>query len=236
MHSITSRAIALIAAALTSNLGITASAQSYTFTKVADSDGPYGTFGGGPSISPSGIVVFGANLDPGERAEGGLFTSDDGALTTIALTNPPFLFFHGFERVNASGTVAFHAELDSGARGIFIGNGGATTTIADNTGEFAAFSDFLSIDDAGNVVFRASLDNGEFSIFTGNGGEITTIADATGEFSFFAPPASNSNGDVVFVGFMDDGSHGVLSAAAANSHRSPMTADRSTPSSASVSQ
>jgi len=68
-----------------------AEAVSYTFTKIADSTGPFSSFGP-PSVNDRGVVAFWARLDSGLE---GMFTGEGTGTTTIADTDStgPISFF-----------------------------------------------------------------------------------------------------------------------------------------------
>ncbi len=99
---------------------IPSGAIQYTFTKIADTSGPFSGFFE-PSINAGGTVAFRANLDAGGQ---GIFTGSGGPVTTIADTSGPFLLFDPLPSINAAGTVTFVAALPGGGQGIFTGSGG----------------------------------------------------------------------------------------------------------------
>lgn len=184
-------------------------------TTIADTTGPFSSFrfpeafySSMPSINNAGTVAFNALLDDGSE---GIFTSRNGAITTIADTNGPFSSFSS-PTINNRGTLAFQALLDDGSEGIFTSSGGIITTIADSLGPFSRFSlpfgvpTIPAINNQNAVVFRALLSNGEAGIFVGDGQTITTIADTNGPFSDFNRiPDINDQGVVAFRAALDQG-------------------------------
>ena len=114
-----------IALAAASAVQTTASASPYNFTLIADTAGPLSTLAN-PAISPTGDVVFRANLDVGGQV---IYRGNGGALTPIADNSAPspYLGF-GDPVINASGTVAFLAGRKAGGQGIFTGDGSTAHT------------------------------------------------------------------------------------------------------------
>jgi hypothetical protein len=238
-----------LAISLLSTVAAAAADGSYTFTKIADTSGPFSQFDfpGAPAVNNAGIVAFLAGLDTGV---GGIFIGDGKLITTIADSTGPFGSFGQYPSINARGTVAFLSDLDTGARGIFTGTGGPITTIAvtgsffccgypsinargvvafhsgkagipgmgdgiftstggsittivDTSGPFTGFHDRLSINDTGTIAFLASLQVGSPGIFTIQHGSITTIVDTSGPFTAVGVPSLNNAGTVAFFGCLD---------------------------------
>ena len=148
----------------------------YTFTLIADSTGPFSSFGSvaSPSLNAGGTVGFFAYLDNGTS---GVFKGDGGNVTTIGINLDPFQRT-AYPRINQTGTVAFTALRWNGVdERILAGNGGPLITIADTAGQFRGFASgyTASINTAGTVAFWAALDTGPGGIFAGNGGTTTPI-------------------------------------------------------------
>ncbi|MGV0107557.1 hypothetical protein NSTCB13_06444 [Nostoc sp. DSM 114160] len=188
---------------------------SFTFTKIADTKGPFSLLEGDqglePSINDVGTVVFRANLKAGGS---GIFTGNGTTITTIADSrNLPVKEFQRRPSINNAGTVAFSALLNTDdINGVFVGNGGAITTIADSNGPYGLSRGggwFPSINNSGIVTFTASLDAGGAGIFASDGGAITTIADSSG-FSDVGISDINNNGAVAFRGVPVDGAEGIF--------------------------
>ena len=162
---------ALIAAAATK------AEAEYTFTVIADSNGPFSNFGAvpSPSLNATGTVAFQAYLDNGNQ---GIFTGNGAATTTIFTTLPFPNGIIGYPSINDAGTVAFYADQRlSVGETIFAGNGGPLVTIANTAGPFRGFAvgNSTAINTAGTVAFWASQDSRPSGIFTGNGGAATPI-------------------------------------------------------------
>jgi hypothetical protein len=202
--------IATTSVVLILGLLLSSRVEAITFTKIADSNGPFSEVGGDPSFSPSindaGTVVFGARLD--ERTDlsttyDGIFTSNGETITTIADLNGPFKDLQRRPEINNAGVVAFSALLDTDNSGVFSNNSGTITTIADSSGSLSVSRGggwFPSINDVGTVAFGAYPDTGGFGIFTANGDELTTITltstPGSGAFGSFN---INNDGTVVFL-------------------------------------
>ncbi len=164
----------LIACVLVGAIAAKAKAE-YTFTLVADSAGPFGTFDfDSPSLNAVGTVAFRATLDAGNQ---GIFTGNASTITTIAIAPSIFAYF-GPPAINRAGTVAFVASPNSGSGdSIFAGNGGPLVTIANTAGQFRDFAAGYStaINSAGTVAFWASQDTGPAGIFINSGGTVTPL-------------------------------------------------------------
>jgi hypothetical protein len=185
-------------------------------TRIAEVGSFFYAFGFPPSINDSGTVAFGAYYDNG-FTDTAIFTSSNGAITTIADTSGPFRFFdQPYPQINNSGTVAIQATLDDENQGIFLSKDGSFTTVADTSGFLAGGFTNLGINNNDTVIFEAGLDNGFEGLFTSDRGLITTIADTSGPFSrFLNNPAINDNGEIVFSAYLDGlpqnvNSHGIF--------------------------
>ncbi|HEY9710958.1 MAG TPA: PEP-CTERM sorting domain-containing protein [Oculatellaceae cyanobacterium] len=205
---------------LSLSLLTTSEALAYTFTRIADSNDPFGNFGiSSPGINNEGTVAFQASLDAGGF---GIFTNSNGIITTIADTSGPFSILND-PAINDQGTVVFNAFLDVGANGnftngIFSSSNGVITTIADASGPFSLLGAGPSINNEGTVAFGAFLDTDTGSLdlestgtFTSSNGVITTIADTSGSFggiNFY--PDINDEGTVVFLAYPRAGGQGIF--------------------------
>lgn len=178
------------------------SAQSYTFTNIADTGGLFSDFEV-PSINAGRTVAFFAELSAGGE---GIFTGSGGAITTIADTDSgPFAGFGPVPTINASGTVAFHAFPTAGGESLHTGSGGAITLVVDTSGPFSSFGE-PSINASGTVAVQGGPDTGGDGTYTFSGGTTTTIAESGGEFfTFVGRPSINAAGTASFVAFTDDG-------------------------------
>ena len=188
---------ALLGLCLTS--GIAAEqAQAYTFTRIADTNDGYSSFGrglsegswpvghpadageprfnqNGISINRHGEVVFLGNLDSGGQA---VLKGDGNNLNTIAETGSLFNGFGLGLSINRHGDVAFFANPAgaTGYQGIYTSVGGSTDNIAFGTG----FAPGLSINNSGTVAYYQRGD-----IYTNDG---TNTANITGCNGLINPP------------------------------------------------
>ena len=206
--------MAILGLALIGAAAAPAWALPYTFTRIADTSGPF-SFVGIPSLNAEGTVAFHAGLDTGGgKIFDGLYAGRGGPITTIADTSGPISGFAGFPSLNAGGVVAFFARLDAGGEGIFTGNGGPPNLIADTSGPFSGLGGVPSINAGGTVAFFAGLEVGGAGIFTSSGGPITPIADTSGPLEGFSPVASiNAGGTVAFLASLDAGGVSILTGA-----------------------
>jgi len=172
-------------------------AASYTFTKIADTSGPFSIIAIA-GINDRGAVAFSAALDTGLR---GIFTGDGTNTTTIADSSGPFNFF-GTPSFNDSANVAVKVLLDVGGSAIVRSNG--PTTIASTS--TPALLGNPSINDGGVVAFR--LDGTGRGIFTSDG--TTTIAHTSGPFSGLGFPSLSTGGAVAFWASLDAGGFGIF--------------------------
>ena len=203
--------MAILGLALIGAAAAPAWALPYTFTRIADTSGPF-SFVGIPSLNAEGTVAFHAGLDTGGgKIFDGLYAGRGGPITTIADTSGPISGFAGFPSLNAGGVVAFFARLDAGGEGIFTGDGGSPTLIADTSGPFSHFGDRPSLNAAVTVAFLAGLDTGALGIFTGNGGPPNLIAGTSGPFSGLGGvPSINAGGTVAFFAGLEVGGAGIF--------------------------
>ena len=190
---------------------IHAEATDYTFTKIADTSGPF-DYLFTPSINDSGTVAFIATLDAGGE---GVFIGNGTTITTVADDSGPFFAFAEYLRINNSNKVAFIGWPDTVDRsGVFISDGTTTTTIDDTTGPFIEFQG-LSINNNNVVAFIGRRLIGGFinkttDVVTGDGTTVTTIADDSGKFDGFYETSINDSGTVAFIATLDAGGKGVF--------------------------
>ncbi|MDY6804376.1 MAG: hypothetical protein SXA11_11285 [Cyanobacteriota bacterium] len=118
-------------AVLLSLLGIFSAgpARAYTFTKVAETNNYFSTFGRGLS---EGIWPYG---------------------TRNEYIQP---YQNGFS-INENGEIAFLGNLNSGGQVLFRGDGARLTQVAETGGIFQDFAQGISINDSGDVAFLANL-------------------------------------------------------------------------------
>lgn len=154
-------------------------------TTIADTSGPFSSFGASPAINNEGTVVFNTILDAGGS---GIFTSSGGALTTVAQISGTSTLVA--PAINEQGKVAFFEFFqpmrEPGSPGIiFTSSGGALTTIANTTGRDLLAIRGNQINNEGSVTF-ATIDR----TLTGSGGSLNTIADTSGPLQTFysSPP------------------------------------------------
>jgi hypothetical protein len=192
-----------------------AGALPYTFVNIADTSGPFSSFGH-PALNASGTVAFFAGLDTGGS---GIFTSSGGPTTTLYDSSGPFSGFGTGLALNASGTVAFFAALDVGGAGIFTGSGGPTATIADTNGPFSSFGE-PNLNDLGTVAFIAGLDIGGFGIFTGPDPNLDAVirdgdplfGSTVNALGVINSPFLNNAGQLALFYGLDDGRMGIARA------------------------
>ena len=135
-----------------------ATAASFTFTKIADSNSFFSGLSSEPSINDSGTVAFiVTQTTDTSNLLTGIFTSDGITTTTIADDSGSFFAF-GEPSINNKGVVAFLAALDSGLNGVFTGDGTTITTIVDSSGSFSGSIATTPINDSGIVAFAGDWD------------------------------------------------------------------------------
>ena len=174
------------ALALMMALASPAQAQTYSFTKVADSTADdFDPFSFGcATINARGDIAFRAGrITPdGFNAIPGIYrVNADGSLTTIAEGGKRFVALGFNPSMNDLGQVSFAARIDGGKKpdteSILRSDGKKLTTIASTRDEFNFFGFDTSINNSGEVAFKAELDE-EFSfeegLFSGSGRAITT--------------------------------------------------------------
>jgi len=148
--------------------GVFISNGGITTTIANTSSGFFNTFNSA-AINDSGTVVFNATLTP-VGLSSGIFTLDNGTLTTIANTSGPFSFF-GQPAINNGGTVAFYATLFQGGSGIFVGSDPVSDKVI-ATGDSLEGSTVTSalffsngLNNFGQLAFYAKLADGTSGIF-----------------------------------------------------------------------
>ena len=183
----------------------TATAATFTFTKIADTSNTFSNFLPNPSINDAGTVAFTANLDSGGR---GIFTGTGGAITPIALSNaanggnPVISGLYSDPSINNVGTVAFGAITTSSNREtIFTASGRPGephTTITD-----IAYGAPV-INDLGTVAFVAFVPPPVSplfdlpSILVSNGGTITTVVSSSQTKAAVSSLALSNTGTLAF--------------------------------------
>ncbi len=190
--------------------GQTASAQIYTFTKIADSTtddfNPDST--GAPALSDAGHVAFKAQSS--DQASSRVLRSGPALarpLTTIAddSINLEIASFSDSLSVNNTGQVAVWISVNGPVfERIVRGDGGPLTTIAEASRNelFNFMSVVVSINDSGTVAWQGELNQPNFpqGLFTGDGGQPNIIfSTASSSFtSSFAGPMINNAGQIAF--------------------------------------
>jgi hypothetical protein len=171
-----------------------AEAETYTFTNIADSTGPFFSFGPA-ALNDRGVVAFSAVLDSGLD---GIFAGDGAGTTTIADRSGPFRFF-GPPSLNGSGVVAFKAFFSQAVGSAIVrSDGNATATIALSPSGFRFFGNPI-LNDSDTAAFFA-LDTTGSGIFTTDGIATTTIAHTPVPFTSFGDnPALAHGGAVAFI-------------------------------------
>lgn len=170
---------------------------NYTFTQIADTGGPFNSFGA-VSLNNAGTIAFVGNLDGGGN---GIFAGNGGPILTISLVNNPFLDFT-LPSINDAGVVAFvRLNAFGAATAIQTGSGGPVTTLYDlASGPFLSFDRAVSLNNAGTVAFAAATPGGFRSagVFAGNGGPLTVIAPDI-SLRLLGSPSINAAGAVAFA-------------------------------------
>jgi hypothetical protein len=199
-----------------------AEAASFTFTKIADTSGPFnsilsGLSDPGPSINAGGTVAFAANLSPEIF---GIYTGSGGSTTTITQGPSSSVSFYN-PVINDSDTVAYGSTI-LGNRVIASldveSSNGAVISIASLSSRL--FTSYRPvINNAGTVAFSATsqgspapgvfLFSQDISISSGN--STTTIASTSDPFfSGLGNPALNDSGSVAFSADLDAGGSGIF--------------------------
>ncbi len=181
---------------------IPATAGPYTFETIADTSGPFMTFGQHTVINNLGLVGFTGSYGPGQI---GIYTGTGGVWNTIAMTGPAFTGLTQDIAINDLGTVAFGGITPGGANGIYTGSGGPWTTVYQNPGPGTLLG-MPDINNAGAVLFSQQLPTGHQAIVKWAGGAPAVVYDTSGPFLHFADqPALNNAGVVAFLGEWDPG-------------------------------
>jgi hypothetical protein len=201
----------ILVVALLSVFAAPASAQEYTFTKVADSAADrFDPFEFGcSSINRRGDIAFRAARltdDPFNSADGIYRANAGGAgtITTIVENSGQFDFIGVNPSMNDLGQVSFAANLDGPGEAILRGSGGPLRRIArTEPGRFNFFGFDTSISNIGEVAFKGELDE-EFGfdegLFSGRGGPITThyLASTSPFDGNDTRPSINNLGQIAF--------------------------------------
>lgn len=206
--------VSIQAALLGLFIGLVASgearAASFSFTRIADTNGGFSSFNNAASINNGGTVAFQANLNAGGS---GIFTGNGITTTTIANTNGTFTsfgdpnVFGDTPDINDAGTVAFVARQtiqNQRLYGVFTGNGTTTNTITtvptsgpngENIGRTSSFHS-ANINNTGNLAFVETIVARADALFTSDGTTVNPITSAT-----LAPvidPILNEQGTVAY--------------------------------------
>ncbi len=205
------------------SLGSASAATTYTFTKIVDNTGSFGSFSGfssdtaRPAINDSGTVAFFATLSGGTF---GVYSGSGGAVTTIIDSSGMYDGF-GNPSINSSGQVGILATFYTPAFGTaaLIGDGSTITTVASTPNVNNSPPDppgpvyDVSINDSGDAVFttRQAGPPVEFPILIGNGTTLSTFYDGSGPLGpNFGATSINNNGVVSFAGNYDGGGSGIF--------------------------
>lgn len=181
---------------------------SYTFTKIADSTGPIGSFNGNVSVNNSGDVAF-----FGATAQFGIFVGNgnDPVRTLYDSGGSPFGAVGIHPVINDGGVVAFFAALDETGdpEGAFKGDGGTPATIAVEPTMSGFHTCCVSINNAGSVAFRA-VQNGHQTVLLDTGSGPVALASTAERFSsvYLDGIDVNGAGTVAFTG-QADGARGI---------------------------
>jgi hypothetical protein len=205
--------LAGLAMALAMGLASPASAQTYTFTKVADSaEDNFDPFSFGcATINAGGDIAFKAGrvAPDGFNTIPGIYrVSADGSLTTIVEDQKRYVTIGFNPSMNDLGQVSFAARVEGGNKpdteSILVGSGRKKlTTIASTADEFNFFGFDTSISNTGEVAFKAELDEElgfDEGLFSGSGREVTThYLTSTSDFDGSdSRPSINNAGDIGF--------------------------------------
>ena len=196
-----------------------------------DGNGYFGRFTV-PTLNNSGQVAFLGNLldtslIPGD--ERGVYRADGHGIVQIARKlqaapdgNGYINGLSGWPVLNDAGEVAFFAFFSgtSGDSGFLIGDGNKLAHIVredeivpDADSRYSHLDRNLSLNDSGQTTFSSSL-RGQHGrgIFRGTGSEVMQIAldgqlapDGSNPFFSFDSPTINNQGEVAFIGNLDDG-------------------------------
>jgi hypothetical protein len=192
-------------------------AQSYTFTKVADSaeDG-FSSFSFECSaLNNNGDIAFRTARFPrrGSQAIQGIYRANaDGKprLTTIAEFGDGFDFLGQIPSINDLGQVAFAVRDFSNrdfteTHSIMRGDGRKPVTIASSADGFNTFGFEPTVNNDGVVAFKGQLTNFDQGLFSGRGGRESTITThylaSTSQFSEFGTLSRPSINDLGPIGF-----------------------------------
>lgn len=170
-------------------------AQTFTFTKVADTatpvpggTGTFAAFTNMVSVDANGNVAFGEN---NSTTNNGIYLSSSGVLSRVADLNTTipggtgkFTGFALFGNSIDGGRLAFRGNGSSNQAGIYAYASGSLTKIADTnsaipggTGNFTSFG--TAYVDSTSYAFVGPGDSGQQGLYVSNGATITRIADKT---------------------------------------------------------
>lgn len=191
-------------------LAIHASAITYTFTKIADSTGPFNHVGELPVINNSGEVAFFAQSTSNVL---GIYKGSGGPVTLIDDMNGGYLNLGLLPWISDNGEVSFGGTLSNGNQGVFKGSGGPVTTIATTGTAFLSLDiqDRTTINSSGVVAFEAIDNSSVDGARMGSGGPTSTLADSTGPLSNFGGLVNlNDSGSAAFWTGLDVGGVGIF--------------------------
>ncbi|MFO7908240.1 MAG: Calx-beta domain-containing protein [Pirellulaceae bacterium] len=157
---------------------------AYTFTKIADTDGPFSRLKYGEtnvSINEAGDVVFMADTDVGDV---GIFVGSGGETTIndympMALASGPFQAWDlepEYVLLDDAGGVAFEAEDNAGNEGIYVGYG-----VEESLSDYRTVTgldkpiqggELVGGHDA-SVAFLTRMPDGSHRLYKSNGSELT---------------------------------------------------------------
>jgi len=175
---------------------------------VADTRGEFRFFGFDTSINNHREVAFKAEFDGIGQ---GLFSGRRGGPITTHYLNSasPFGGTDSRPAVNDGGNIAFEETVNFD-EGIFVGQDGQFRTVVVPAEDVALDEPVLN--NANLTAFERSFTDPATDLFVTEivtstaGGPATTVVDTRGPFGEFGfrPPALNNNGDVAFLGTLDD--------------------------------
>jgi hypothetical protein len=219
----------LLVLGLFASQAVPAYAQSYTFTKVADSaaDG-FSPFSFECSaINDNGDIAFRTSRVPrrGSQLIQGIYRANASGkprLTTIAEFGDGFDFLGQIPSINDLGQVAF-AVRDFNNRDFTVtqsvmrGDGKKPVTIASSADGFNTFGFEPTVNNDGVVAFKGQLTNFDQGLFSGVGGKGSSLTTyylaSNSQFSEFGPlsrPSINDLGRIGFQESVDTGGAGIF--------------------------
>ena len=172
---------------------------------IASTKDALNSFGADVSISPSGMVAFGASTASNSRA---IIKGDGKSLTSIVDSTAAGFIGRvlGSPSINASGTVAFSAVFAQRGQpaGVFTGDGGPLRAVAATSPfGFHSFQN-AAINASGKVAFEANLVDGSKGLFVVSAASLEKIVDSNThpEIDTLNDPVINNSGTVADVAFL----------------------------------